>query len=280
MSLLAACATAPTPSPVPVGSGSPTSGPTPSATPVIVGIEHPTGATDVVLRVETGGGFVPAEFLATAAPSFTLYGDGTVVFRNPSAPPPDQIGNVSRSVPFMTIKLGEVAIQQLLADAIGPGALGIAVGPYQGLGADVPTTTFTIAADGRTKSVSVVGLSPDMHPQDTGIVVALSKLAERLDAFGNAISNEEPFVPAGFRGALMPIDQAVGAVTPWPWTTIQPTDFTKGLNAIFLTRTLTPADVAGLGVPNPEGGFLGLTLRSGNRLYSFALRPLLPDETS
>ena len=42
-------------------------------------IGHPTGATDVVVRVSTGGGFVPVQVNLRALPSFTLYGDGTVV---------------------------------------------------------------------------------------------------------------------------------------------------------------------------------------------------------
>ena len=43
------------------------------------GIGHPTGAGDVLLRISDEGGFVPVEYLLTALPSFTLYGDGTVV---------------------------------------------------------------------------------------------------------------------------------------------------------------------------------------------------------
>jgi hypothetical protein len=277
--LVAACATGP--SATPGTTGGPTSAPTPTATPVIDGIQHPTGATDVILRMETSGGFIPAEFMATFAPSFTLYGDGTVVFRDPTATPPESADGLNRSVPFLTIRLGEEAIQQLLTDAIGPGGLGIAVGPYIGLGADIPTTTFTITADGRTKSVSVVGLSPDMHPQNAPIVTALANLAGRLDGFGGAVSAEEPYVPVAYRGVISSIDQANGAVVAWPWTTIQPADFAKGPgpNDFLLIHTLTPADVTALGIDNANGGLQGLTLRSAGKLYSFALRPLLPDET-
>ena len=48
------------------------------------GVDHATGATDVLLRFDQGGGFVMPAFLATSAPIFTLYGDGTIIFRNPS----------------------------------------------------------------------------------------------------------------------------------------------------------------------------------------------------
>jgi hypothetical protein len=270
--------------------GTPTSGPgasptapatpAPSGTPVPDGIRHPTGARDVVLRMETSGGFAPIEFMATSAPSFTLYGDGTVVFRDPSASPPTSNDNVNRSVPFQTIRLGEDAIQSLLSQAIGPGGLGVAIGPYLGLGADIPSTDFTIAADGRTKTVSVIGLSPEMHPQDAAIVAALAHLGQLLDGFGSAVAGEEPYVAAAFRGVLTPIDQPIGPVKAWPWTTIEPGDFVKGANEFLLTHTLMAADVAALGIDGASGGLQGLTLQSRAKLYSFALRPLLPDEAS
>src|SRR5690349_8340487 len=57
-------------SPTPASSETPsTPSVTPSSTPVptVAGIEHRTGATDVVLRLEEGGGFVPIDFLASQA---------------------------------------------------------------------------------------------------------------------------------------------------------------------------------------------------------------------
>src|SRR6185503_10994020 len=115
--LLAACNPAGgTPGPSSGPSAGPSDQPTPTA---VAGIEHPTGAKDVVLRFEEGGGFVPIDFIATQAPSFTLYGDGTVVFRDGQAPPPDAVGSVIRSVPFQTVKIDEEGIQALLEYALG-----------------------------------------------------------------------------------------------------------------------------------------------------------------
>jgi hypothetical protein len=256
----------------------PTSEPTPTA---VAGIEHPTGATDIVIRVETSGGFVPVEFLATSAPSFTLYGDGTVVFRDDQAPPPDPVGSVMRSVPFQTIKLDEEGIQALLEFAVGPGGIGVAAGPYMGHVADMPSTVFTVNADGRQKQVSITALTPDMHdPQDALIVTALASLAEKLRTFGASIAGEVVYEPAGYRGVLQKIDQANGAVVDWPWTDVKPADFVAGANEFLLTHTLTPAQVAALNIPQVQGGMLGLNLQKDNQLYSLALRPLLPDEAS
>lgn len=278
LALVAACAPA-TPSVSPGTSGSPTTAPTPTLAPTTGAIGHPTGASDVLLRMESGGGFVPIDLIATAAPGFTLYGDGTVVFRDPTATPPDPAGNVTRLSPFLTIRLDEEGIQAVLAGAIGPGGLGIAAGPYMGQGADLPTTTFTITADGRTKLVSVTPLSPDMHPQNAAIVTALAGLAERLDGFAGAVAGEQVYVPAAYRGVLMSVDQPIGPVVAWPWPDIKPGDFVAGENTFFQLRTLSPAEAAVLEIPSIEGGIQGLTLQAAGKLYSLALRPLLPDET-
>jgi hypothetical protein len=274
---------APSPSPtgLPSGSGGPTPAPSPTASPVADGISHPTGAADVLLRIESGGGFVPIDFLATNAPSFTLYGDGTVVFRDLTAVPPTGEGsNINRLSPLLTIRLDEDGIQALLSDALGRGGLGIAAGPYMGQGADMPSTTFTINADGGTKVVSVTPLSPDMHPQDRGIVTQLAGLAERLDGFAGLVPGEQVYVPAAYRGILMSTDQAFGPVIDWPWPAIKPADFVSRENEFLKLRSLSPADVAALGIPTIEGGFSGITLKAPDgKLYSFSLRPLLPDET-
>ncbi|MEO8274216.1 MAG: hypothetical protein ABI620_09125, partial [Chloroflexota bacterium] len=281
--LVAACTPAATFSPPPsVAPGSttgPNTPPPPTSTPVADGISHPTGAADVVLRMESGGGFVPIEFLATGAPSFTLYGDGTAVFRDPSVAPPAG-GNVNRLAPFQTIRLDEEGIQALLADAIGRGGLGIAAGPYIGQGADLPTTTFTINADGGTKEVSVMALLPEMHPQDVAIITALAGLAQRLDGFAAAVAGEHVYEPTSYRGILMATDQAVGPVLDWPWPAIKPAEFVAGANEFLMVRTLSAADVSALGIPGIEGGLQGLTLKeSDGKLSLFSLRPLLPDET-
>ena len=49
----------------------------------------------------------------------------------------------------------------------------------------------------------------------------------------------------------------------------------------FPTRTMTPAEVAKLGLTGIEGGEQGLVLAGPDgKAYGFLLRPLLPDETS
>lgn len=280
LALAAACSpsTPPSgaPSPTPGSSGGPPPSPTPTA---IAGIQHPTGAGDVVLRLESGGGFVPIDFLATNAPIFTLYGDGRVVWRDANAPMPDPIGSISPLAPLRTVRLTEAAVQSLLEDALGRGGLADAAENYMGQGADLPTTMFTINVNGTTKTVSATPLSVEMQPQGGPVIAALVALSERLSGFGSIVGESDLYVPPAYRGILMPQDQAFNPPVAWPWMAITPADFKSDGNEFLLQRVLSPDDVAALGLKGIEGGFMGLTLQSGTRFYSFSLRPLLPDET-
>jgi len=282
--LSVACSPGPSGTAVPSAgpSGGPSSGPTaaPTAGPTIEGaIAHPTGASDVVLRIEESGGLMPLEASLTYTPTFTLYGDGTVIWRDNFAPPPDSGDNLIRPTPLLTTRLDAATIQVVLAEATGPGGLGVAVGPYNELmGADIPSTIFTINAGSllEPKRVEVVALSPEAHPKNLQIVTALAGLAEKLRAFDTLV-NEQPYAPTGYRGVLSPTEQAFGPVVDWPWPDVSPDDF-GGDNQSFPTRQMTPDEVAALGIDNIESGVSGFVLQHGEDLYSFALRPLLPDD--
>src|SRR5215213_6915283 len=64
-------------------SASPTAANEGSAEPT-TGIDRPTGADQVVLRYEEGGGLMAADWTLASVPIFTLYGDGTAVFTDPA----------------------------------------------------------------------------------------------------------------------------------------------------------------------------------------------------
>ncbi len=275
---LAACSPNSTGSPNP--SSSPGTTPEPSGTPG-VGIEHETGATDVVLRFEEGGGFVPMGFLAGQAPTFTLYGDGTIIFRDWSQQQPPVIGGAMPQLPFQTVKLTGDEIQQLLEFMIGPGALGIARAAYDpGNVADAPTAVFTINAGGITKTVSVVALGFE-NPQspDALILTQLAAAGTRLREFKAA--NAAIWQPERYRGVLS--TDAFGAPRDWPWPDLAPGDWhdiTTPNGFTWNARTMTAAEIDALGMEDIEGGVINVVLNGpgdGN-VYSFTLRPLLPDE--
>jgi hypothetical protein len=252
---------------------------TPTATPV--GIVHSTGATDLVLRFDEGGGFVAPGFLVTEAPAFSLYGDGTAIFRDPSGAPPAQVGSVSPGVPFQTVRLTEGQVQELLGFAIGPGGLGIARAQYQLPVADAPTATFTLITGGLTKTVSVNGLGIGAQAgADADILAQLGVLKARLVTFGGEAVGEQPWSPGRYRGILT--EGGSNSPTVWPWPGIAPSDFVQHngpTDPRFPIRTMTPAEVAALGVSGLEGGAQGFTIKGPDEVtYEFRLRPLLPDE--
>jgi hypothetical protein len=251
-------------------------------------IEHATGASDVLLRFEQGGGFVAPAFLATQAPIFTLYGDGTVLFRNPAQDPLPPIGSVIPDRPFRTARLTEDQIQGILEDALGPGGLGAARAVYQNDQiADAPTATFTVNAGGLTKRVSVYALGMDVQGSADGPArTAFQQLAERLQDFdhGGVFTTQE-YAPEHYRGVLMDGGPGVPDAKTWPWDDLKPADYVANSdpNAFQLpSRVLTVAQVEKLGISPYRGGFQGLTLigPADGKTYTFSLRPLLPDESS
>jgi hypothetical protein len=285
--LLAACTgggTSVSPAASPGGSGSPTE--TPIESPAFGAIGHPTGSTDVILRFEEGGGFVMPAFLATQAPAFTLYGDGTIIFRNQLLDPLEPVGSVFPMHPFRTARLTEEQVQGLLASALGEFGLGVARPEYPNdLVADAGTAVFTVNAGGLTKTVSIyaLGLEGEGVP-DAGARAGFLKLAERLQTIDSGgVFDTTEFVPERYRGILLEGQPGVPDARAWPWTDIDPADFVSNAdpNAFQLpARVLSPDEVEALGIEPSSGGYQGLNLSGPDdgKVYSFSLRPLLPDE--
>jgi hypothetical protein len=254
-------------------------------------LDHATGPTDVILRMATGGGLMAPGALLTEIPEFSLYGDGTVVFRDParSYVEPYRPDGIGLRLPFQTARLSEAQVQAVLEDAIGRGGLGAARESYPPIGiADAPSTTFTIRAGGLDKQVTVgaLGFEQTQPSPDDSARKAFQVLAQRLVApdLGEAIA--VAYSPGRFRGILTEAGDMAPVVRPrpWPWTTFGPADFAPSADAAGLptpTRTLTTGDVAALRLEGVEGGAVSIALEAtGGAVYLLALRPLLPDERS
>lgn len=305
--LAAACTTAPTASPSPASSPSPaaslsasdqpptsapTNGPTAAPTATLVPgqtfsadqIEHPTGATDIVLRLETGGGFVPMEFVATAAPQFTLYGDGTVIFQTAAAPP----FGVGGALPSWVMgKMSEENIQALLRFALDRGRLAGARDRYENMMcADCSTTTFVLNAGGLNKTVSVYALSEVVEPgPDQADLEGFSQLKELLanfeaEAQAGTITDLTDYHAGLYRVTMYEATGAQPTSKPieWPWDDIAPVEFVSDGDGPDAIRTMTRDEVSAL-VEVPNGGALGLWATTPeDELVQFAVRPLLPEE--
>jgi hypothetical protein len=286
--LLAACGTAATPSPL--STAAPTAGPTatPAGSPAI---DHPTGASTVILRLDEGGGFVAPSWYATQVPYFSLYGDGTVIYR-PAAEPllgGDTIGPL-RSPALHVARMTEAQVQDLLRAALVDGGLAVAAPRYENqMIADAPTAVFTVRAGGldRTVSVYALGLEGDQGP-DAAIRKQLATIGERLRAFDQEVTAGRAtevgrYTPDRFRATLLEAGGAPAqAPRPWPWPMFGPDAFVSPPAGGFPARVISGLEAGLVGVDDIAGGASGIwiTAPGGGTVYELALRPLLPDEAS
>ncbi len=292
--VLAACAGsaasgAPTGSPG--ASAAPSNPPTtaPSSTPSTVGaIEHKTGPTDVILRYDEGGGFVMPAYTAAQAPAFTLYGDGTLIFRPAKGDPPPAVGSVAPFNPFRTAKMSEDQIQTLLDYALNEGGLGAARAEYTDMMvSDASTAVFTVNAGGLAKTVSVYALgfeAPEVP--DLAIRQVLANLRTHLlDIDQGGAVKTDVYAPDRYRAILLEGQPGAPDQKAWPWPEVKPAEFVSNgdPNAMPLpARVMTAAEIEALGVTPFEGGFVGLPLAGpgDGKFYTLSVRPLLPDDKS
>lgn len=249
-------------------------------------IDHPTGCTDIVLRVDSWGGFVPVEVSLTQLPVFTLYGNNTAVFlpqpKDGMFPGPGQ-----PMTPLGTATLTPAQVDALLTFAMGPGGLANAAEQYiNPLIADAPTTVFTVDAGGVQKQVSVQALGfedPSNPSPDDEIRAQLQSLYDLLDSFEEQAGNVESmdlYQPTAYRGMLTQVwEGSTDVAIAWPWDDVTLEDFVGPADNVARYAELTPEQVAAV-TDVPSGGITNIrvTAPDGSDWY-LSVRPLLPDES-
>ena len=271
--------------PSPAGPGTRSTAPAhrPTGSPI------PPAPTDIVLRFDEAGGFVPPEFLAARLPFFTLYGDGRVVFVQTSAAAAASRRQCLRGPPAADrATLSEEQVQALLEFALNDGGLAVAQErTTTRWSPDAPTAVFTINADNDTKTVSATRSASIPSPVRTAAILAqLAKLGERLRDFDQGgTSASQPYDADRYRGVILESQGVQGVpIRDWPWTDITPADFRLPADANALPQGTAHADeaeAAAVGVDGFENGVSsGIWLRAADgKVYSLVIRPLLPDET-
>lgn len=283
-----ACGTADSP---PGGGGTETTSPGQSSTTLPSGsIPHPSGAADVVLRVVTGGGFVPIEYNYTLLPEFTLYGDGRIIVTGPTT-----LEYPGKALPnLQTAVVPESVIQAILAAAkeaklfqngFDYGTPGVA---------DVGTTTIVINAENTTYTSDIYALGfedgGNLTMEQQAARAAINELRGKLSdpsAFGVA----QPVWEAYEFTALKLFCRAVDTTLTTDPTDIQPNHLPWPLadlatvgkeveNAQGLLQVVVSGD--DLATLKPLlGQATQITLwKSGSVEYNLYLRPLLPDEAA
>ena len=128
------------------------------------GIEHP-GGSEAILILDSAGGFVPVEFLATRLPMFVLLGDGRVIMQGPQTlefPGPAYPALIERT-------LTEDGIQTVLRSVEETNLFtsDLDLRGAQSMVADAADTLFILNAGGQDVTVSIYGLGaliPGMEP--------------------------------------------------------------------------------------------------------------------
>ena len=281
--LLVACTSGPptptassrAPAPAPA-----TPAPTATAAPSVL-FEHPTGATDVLLRMQrTGGHLYPGTTLDVPA-TFTLYGDGTVLYTVDEA-----LGGKDLRHGLRVARMNEEQMAALVTYALGAGGLADAAESYSDVPiADASTVQFEVDGAGFTKSVSVYALGDEMEvTPETAHREKFAVLAKLLTGFDDEIARGNatdvgPYDAEAYRVTLFPDE--FGEFPPsadWPWDDLEPADFERDQSG-FLSRVVTPAH-AQLAADLAINGDIGDAIVRGpdevNYLVRF--RPLLPDE--
>lgn len=259
-------------------------------------ITHPPG-DELVLRVESRGGFVMPDFAFTSIPTFTLLGDGRIIV------PGAQIELFpGPALPAIDLRqLSEAGVQSVLRAVAASGQFASSAEwrGAQNFVADAADTVFTLNAEGRSVTVTVYGLGtfgpgdapPNLPAAEVAVHQALTRLLEQLaapDAWLPAAAwakqSPQPYVAEALRllvrnaDADAPDESGIAnQELPWP-TDDDPATFGEP----------TPAGDYRCGVVTDEAAAAWYaTLSNANQLtrftagahrYQVGVRPLLPDE--
>jgi hypothetical protein len=151
-----------------------------------------------VLRIATGGGFVPVEYNLRSVPGISIYGDGRMIVEGPMIEiyPGPALPNL------LVTQLSEDALQAILREARAAGLLGEdAIHDYPCI-ADASTTTFTVVAQGRIHTVSAyaLGYESELDPNAcAGFEVDVQARARLLE-FQTELTDVRSWLPEGSVG--------------------------------------------------------------------------------
>jgi hypothetical protein len=257
------------------------------------GTAHPTGKADIVLRIETGGGFVTPQYNLTQLPGFTLYGDGTVIVTGPMIEiyPQPAMPNLQTAV------ISQEAVDRVLAAAKEAGLLANSVDYGRPGVTDVGTTTITVSAEGTfyTSNIYAFGFEnlTEGSPAE-GVTPAQMQARETVTKFVAKIQDLDAFLSTTLKWeqfAYTSLAVFVEATTPGQGTDtteVQPNrlDWPLG-DLLTLGRAVPPEGFREVVVSGDDlaklrpllGQATEITLwKSGGREYHVYFRPLLPDE--
>lgn len=254
--------------------GGPVSAASPAASPAASAATD-TGA--VILQMDVSPGFVPQTVRQLATPTFTLYADGTAIYR------PATGGTYDAPPPLKQAQLTPAQIDELLAYAAGPGGLAAADEVYDNrFVTDQPTTTFSIVSPDLTKMVSVyaLGFPPPTPGPDDEELAALTALAATLSDFDAQVAAGHAqadglYEPTQYLATVTLMSSSdTSTVTPWQVADIDLPTPEEGSQAILILTADQVAQVTTV----PSGGVSLNVETAGGAHVNVTIRPMLPDD--
>jgi hypothetical protein len=251
------------------------------------GASYPHGADQLVLRIDTSGGFVAPEQTLQQMPSFSLYGDGRVITQGAQTeiyPGP--------ALPSLVVtSITPSGVQSIVQDALAAD-LGESHSYTTMTVSDMPTTTFTLNVDGETQTTRVYALGagtsgPSMTAEERKARAALERLSSKVTDLrrslpAGSVGPDRQYVAEGMRVFAQPYEQQRDPMLHEPevaWPLSVPL-------ASFGEETSTPGIRCGA-VTGADARQLLDAAGSANQLtpwtsdgeqYSLTFRVLLPDE--
>lgn len=227
---------------------------------------------------------MPMNFFVTQAPNFTLYGDGTVIFKQIDTRQGNPVGGWAE-LPWLVGHLSEQSVQALLQYALSTGRLANARESYENnTCADCPTTLFQINAAGIDKTVSIYALMEVTEPgPDATDRQGFSQLAALLNNFQAQaevdLGEVTPYDPALYKIVLLEgFGEPQAVPKAWPWDDLTLADWPKAEEPGNRIKMLDREHVAKL-LDVPNGGHFGVWVTApDDSVIQFGVRPLLPDE--
>ncbi len=188
------------------------------------GIQHPTGADDVVLRIAYSGGFVPAEYAFLDLPTLLVTGDGRMIVQGPQIEiyPGPLLPNLQQRT------ISEAGIQALLRLAEEHDLFRDITYEGNDMIADASDTVVTISVNGDTyqHSAYALGMSGDGDETDEARAQLASFVTEVSDiataAGADTLGPESAFEATSYLLRAGVADQATagGDIAPtivdWP----------------------------------------------------------------
>lgn len=254
-------------------------------------ISYPTGADQIVLRIEQGGGFVALQYNLTNTPLFSLFGDGLVV--TPGAQIEIYPGPALPALAQQ--RLSADAIEQLLQAALDAGlSTDRSYTDLASVGiSDAATTTFTLIVDGQTHTTEVyalgeLGPKPDRMSQDEyqarrDLFAFQTKASDLSWLPQSAISDQGVYQPSALRlfvSDFQPDPSLTEPSVEWPLSPGLATfgdPFQGGLNGMRCGAVV--ADAAAELIPVVQQANQLTPWTSNSTRYGILFRPLLPDES-